>query len=156
MISVFSYLLTFMGVIFWGFRAIATLLFQLDRPFFAHPVNVTYEIIVLFLTLPCLIGVVKRNIVFAAAYLGLYAAYFGQVLYDAIIEAGASGLNIVNSSDMLITTIGIIIPLLTFLDILFNKNRALGKGAHKEDGFYANEKFDRNFDERADRNQYKF
>ena len=35
--AIFSYLLTFMGAIFWFFRAIATLMYQLDRDFFAKP-----------------------------------------------------------------------------------------------------------------------
>ena len=55
---------------------------------------------------------------------------------------------------MLCTVIGIIIPLLTFFDILLNKHRTAGKNVKKEDWFYANEEYDRKFDERADRNQY--
>lgn len=155
MTSLFSYLLTFFGIVYWFFRAIATLLYQLEVEFFAQPINVSAEIAVLFATLPCLILVVKRNIVGAAAYLGLYAAYFGTALYEAVLGAQATGLNLVNSSNMLLIVIGVIIPLLTFLDILFNKHRTLGKGTSKGDWFYKNENFDREFDERADRNQYK-
>ena len=51
MTSLFSYLLTFFGIAFWAFRALVTLLYQLDREFFATPINVTFEIIVLFSTL---------------------------------------------------------------------------------------------------------
>lgn len=155
MTSLFSYLLTFFAVLFWAFRAIATLLFQLEVEFFTQPLNVTYEIMVLFATLPCLILVVKRNIVGAAAYLGLYVAYFGNAIYKTLMGAQEFGFTIANSSDMLITTFGVLVALLTFLDILFNKNRSLGKGNKKGDWFYTNEAFDREFDERADRNQYK-
>lgn len=154
--SLFSYLLTFLGVLFWIFRAIATLLYQLQFSFFATPINTNAEIAVLFLTLPCLILVIKRNIVGAACYLGLYVAYFGTALYESIIAMGASGLNIVNSANMLCNVVGVIIPLLTFFDILFNRNRTLGNGKKKEDWFYGNSAYDREFDERADRNQYKF
>ena len=155
MTSLFSYMLTFFGVAFWFFRVIVTLLYQLDREFFATPINVTFEIIVLFSTLPCILLVIKRNIVGAAAYLGIYATYFGTTLYEAIIGAQATGLNIANSANMLCTIIGVIIPTLTFLDILFNKNRSMGKDNKKGDWFYKNENFDREFDERADRNQYR-
>lgn len=155
MTSLFSYLLTFLAIIFWAFRAVVTVMYQLDNPLFAQPSNVTFEIIVLFATLPCLIGVVKRNIVFAAAYLGLYATYFGNTLYYVIQNASDVGITLINSADMLCTVIGIIIPLLTFFDILLNKHRTLGNGAKKEDWFYANEEYDRKFDERADRNQYR-
>lgn len=155
MTSLFSYLLTFFGIAFWFFRAIVTLLYQLDREFFAQPINLTYEIIVLFSTLPCILLVVKRNIVGAAAYLGIYATYFGTAIYEAVLGIQATGLNIVNSANMLCNVIGVIIPLLTFLDILFNKNRSMGKDNKKGDWFYKNEAFDREFDERADRNQYR-
>ncbi len=155
MTSLFSYLLTFFGVAFWFFRAIATLLYQLEYDFFAKPINVTVEIIVLFLTLPCILLVIKRNIVGAAAYLGIYATYFGTALYEAFLATQATGLTLVNSSNMLFIVIGVLIPLLTFMDILFNKHRTLGKGTSKGDWFYKNENFDRDFDERADRNQYR-
>lgn len=154
--SLFSYLLTFLGVIFWGFRAVATVLYQLDRDFFATPLNVNIEIVVLFATLPCIVLVLKRNIVGAAAYFGIYAAYFGTALYEEIVEMQVSGITIVNSSNLLCIALGVIIPFLTFLDILFNKNRTLGNGVKKENWFYGDEKYDRKFDERADRNQYKF
>ena len=156
MTSLFSYLLTFLAVIFWAFRAVVTVMFQLDNPLFAQPSNLNYEIIVLFLTLPCIVGVCKRNIVFAAGYLALYATYFGNTLYLVIQNATDVGITLINSADMVCTVMGIIIPLLIFFDILLNKNRTLGTGAKKEDWFYANEQYDRKFDERADRNQYKF
>lgn len=155
MTSLFSYLLTFLAIIFWAFRAVVTVMYQLDNPLFSTPSNVTFEIVVLFLTLPCLIGVCKRNIVFAAAYLGLYATYFGNTLLLVVQNASSVGITLINSADMLCTVIGIIIPLLTFFDILLNKHRTAGKNVKKEDWFYANEEYDRKFDERADRNQYR-
>ena len=155
MTSLFSYLLTFLAIIFWAFRAVVTVMYQLDNPLFSTPSNVTFEIVVLFLTLPCLIGVCKRNIVFAAAYLGLYATYFGNTLLLVVQNASSVGITLINSADMLCTVIGIIIPLLTFFDILLNKHRTAGKNVKKEDWIYANEEYDRKFDERADRNQYR-
>lgn len=153
--TLISYLLTFLGVLFWFFRVIVTVLYQLDFSFFATPLNTNVEIAVLFATLPCIILVIKRNVVGAACYFGIYAAYFGTALYEVIMEAGVTGVNIVNSANMLCILIGVVIPMLTFFDIVFNKNRTLGKGKKKEDWFYGNEAYDREFDERADRNQYK-
>ena len=154
MTSLFSYLLTFLAIIFWMFRAVVTVLYQLDREFFFFFINTTYEIALLFATLPCLILVVKRNIVGAAAYFGLYATYFGTALYE-YVTAGSFTLDIANGANMIFTVIGVILPMLTFLDILVNKNRNLGSGTKKADWFYKNEDYDRKFDERADRNQYR-
>ena len=156
MTTLFSYLLTFLAIIFWCFRVLTTVLYELRVDFFSVPLNETLEIIVLFATLPCLLLVIKRNIVGAAAYLGIYGAYFGTALYNQITGIQNDGLTIASASDSLILFVGIIIALLTFFDILLNKHRGNFGADAKTRWFYNNEKFDREFDERADRNQYKF
>lgn len=155
MTTLFSYLLTFLAIIFWFFRVIATLLYQLDIDFFSVPLNDTLEIIVLFATLPCLLLVIKRNIIGAAAYFGIYGAYFGTALYEAFINAQETGVNVVNTSELLVLMFGIIIPMLTFFDIALNKHRGNFGADNKTKWFYKNEKYDRKFDERSDRNQYR-
>lgn len=155
MTTLFSYLLTFLGIIYWFFRGIVTVMYQLDKDFFAVPLNDTVEIIVLFATLPCLLLVIKRNLIGAAAYFGIYGAYFGTALYETYMSATETGYTVMNTADIICLVIGVIIPLLTFLDILFNKHRGNFGLDKKTKWFYNNEKFDRKFDERADRNQYK-
>jgi hypothetical protein len=155
MTALFSYLLTFFGIAFWFFRAIATLLYQLQINFFTQPINVTYEIVILFATIPCLLLVIKRNIIGAVVYMAIYVTYFGTSLMESFTIAQSTGFNIVNSSDMLCTLVGCILPILIFFDVLLNKNRSLGVNTKSSDWFYKNEQFDRNFDERADRNQYR-
>lgn len=155
MVSLFSYLITFMAVLFWIFRVIVTIMFDWGKDFFAVPLNETAEIAVIFATLPCIVLVIKRNIIGAAAYLGIYAAYFGTALYESITEVSTSGMTIGNTANMACVIVGIIIPVLVFIDVLFNKNRSLGKSNKKSDWFYDNEAYDREFDERADRNQYR-
>ena len=100
--------------------------------------------------------VIKRNIIGAAAYFGIYGAYFGTALYNQIMGINEQGLNIVNASDSLILFVGILISLFTFFDILLNKHRGNFGADSKTKWFYNNDKYDREFDERADRNQYKF
>ena len=156
MTTLFSYLLTFLGILFWCFRVLTTILYELDVQFFSVPLNETLEIIVLFATLPCLLLVIKRNIVGAAAYLGIYGAYFGTALYNQIMGIQTDGLTIAKASDTLILVAGILIALFTFLDILLNKHRGNFGADAKTKWFYSNDKYDREFDERADRNQYKF
>ena len=155
MTTLFSYLLTFLGVIFWAFRALTTVLYQMEVDFFAVPLNETLEIIILFATIPCMLLVFKRNLIGAAAYFGMYGAYFGTALYEAFVNVQEVGYTVMNISDILFLIAGVMIPLLTFLDILLNKHRGnFGADKHTK-WFYTNEKYDREFDERADRNQYR-
>ena len=58
--------------------------------------------------------------------------------------------------DMLVMFVGIIIALLNFIDVLFNKNRKGSTKDNKTDWFYGTHNYEREYDERADRNQYKF
>ncbi len=155
MISLFSYLLTFFGIMFWGYRAFVTLMYQMNQELAVTPINVTWEIALLFATIPCMVLVFKRNIVGAAVYLAIYATYFGDALYQTFVNGQASGLNTSNMLNVFCALLGILIPLLTFIDVLVNKNRKLGSSDRKSDWFYKNEQFDRQFDERADRNQYR-
>ena len=155
MFSLFSYLITFLAIMFWGFRVIVAVMFTWGKEFFAVPLNETLEIAVIFATLPCMILVFKRNIVGAAAYLGIYVAYFGTALYESVMGINESGLTIANAGNMIAVIAGIVIATLVFIDVLFNKNRSLGKGGKESEWFYKNKDYDRQFDERADRNQYR-
>lgn len=155
MTTLFSYLLTFIAIIFWFFRAITTVLYQMGVDFFSVPLNDTYEIIVLFATLPCILLVIKRNVIGAAAYFGIYGAYFGTALYEQFMNIQETGLTVVNGSDVLVLMVGVIVPMLTFFDVALNKHRSNFGADRKTKWFYTNEKYDRKFDERADRNQYR-
>ena len=75
--------------------------------------------------------------------------YFGNDLYNCLTN------NVGNTETILIDALGVILPLISFIDILVNKNR-MGSGEDKKTvWFYANKDYDREFDERADRNNYR-
>ncbi len=155
--TIFSYMLTVWGVILWIFRAVVCILYSNGVNFMIQPLNLTFEIILLFATIPCIVLVFKRNIIGAACYMAIYVSYFGTAIYNTMNSIiSADGMNVGGSLDLFVSIIGIIIPVLTFLDILFNKNRKSVIGKNKStDWFYKNKEYDRKFDERADRNQYK-
>ena len=85
MVSMISYLLTFLAILFWIFRLVVALAFSMDMDIGFVPLNMNIEIILLFLTIPCIILVIKRNIIGAFIYLVLYIAYFGKDLFDTVI-----------------------------------------------------------------------
>ena len=153
--SIYSYMLTILGVVFWIFRAIITAMYTSGANPSIQPLNSTWEIVLLFASIPCMILVIKRNIIGAALYAGVYVSYFGTALYNTLNHV-ADTLNAGGQVDIIMSIIGIVIPALTFIDILFNKNRkAFLGGKNDTDWYYNNKDYDRQFDERADRNQYK-
>ena len=141
--ALISFLLLFFAIIFWGFRVIVCLMNSMQLEFFAVPYNSGFEIAMLFVSVLCFVLIVKRNLIGATIYLGLAFAYFGSSLYE------------ISGSEVLLEVIGILIPLCIFFDILFNKNKFNFAEARKTEWYYGNDKFDRQYDERADRNHYK-
>lgn len=156
MVNVFSYLITMFVVIFWLFRVIIAITYTMDIDFGIVPLNINMEIILLFVVLGCMIFIIKRNIFGAIIYFIGYGLYFGTDLYNGIMKIINGEASVINYASLFISFIGILIPLLTVLDIFLNQNR---KGSVKDkntDWFYTNKKYERKLDERDDRNQYKF
>ena len=155
--SVFSYLLTILGIVYWIFRTFVTIMATTGAEFMIVPLNANIEIALIFATIPCMIFVLKRNIIGAAFYMGIYVSYFGTAIYNTLNGiASADGLNTTSQLDLALSIVGVVIPVLTFIDILLNKNRKAIVGGNKDtDWYYNTDKYDRQYDERADRNQYK-
>lgn len=156
MTSLFSYMITMFGGLFWLLRVVVAVTYTVEVDFPIVPLDFTAEIILLFITIIAMVLIIKRNIIGALIYFVTYGWYFGNDLYNNVM-------NIINGqpivSDYLsvfISFIGVLIPFLTVMDIFLNKERKGSTKDKKTDWFYENEEYTRKLDERADQNQYKF
>lgn len=156
MTSMFSYLITMFGGMFWLFRLIIAVTYTMSIDIGIEPLNFNIEVILLFVTLFCMILIVKRNIIGALVYFVAYGLYFGTDLYNGIINITNGQTGIVDYVSLFLSLIGVLIPFLTVMDIFLNKDRKGSTKDKKTDWFYTNEQYDRKLDERADKNQYKF
>ena len=145
----FGYLITTIAGIFWIFRLIITILYTAGNEFMIVPINMTFEIINLFVSFICIILVAKRNMLGAIMYLIMHCAYFGYYIYrEATLEN-------INNLNLFIALIGVIIPFLAFANIGLSSGKKGTIKNRKTDWFYATEEYERKLDERADKNQYK-
>ena len=154
--SLFSYLITFCAILYWIFRVMVSLMYAMGKEFICQPLNANLEILILFLTVPSIIFVIRRNLIATTLYFAMYAAYFGTILYNSLsgaIDADTS-LSFSDTTSILFTAIGVLLPFLIFLDVFIQRNR-FNPTDRNTDWFYNNEQFDRNMDDRADKNQYK-
>jgi hypothetical protein len=145
-----SYLITMFAGLFWLFRVVVAFTYSMGINFPITPISLTAEVILLFVTLFSLIFIIKRNIFGALVYFVAYGLYFGTYIYDAIANKSQ------DMFSMFIAIIAIIIAALTLIDILINKDRKGLTANKKSDWFYKNEKYERKYDDRVDKNQYKF
>lgn len=152
-----TYLLVMFMIVFWIIRIIITLASQLGKDFMGMvPMNETFEIAILFGTLLCLILVVKRKLAGAILYLVMHAIYFGGDITNKLsIMANNEVLSFSQSTELIFSMLGIILPLAVLIDLLLDKNRKNNPKDKKTDWFYKNEKFDRQLDDRADKNNYR-
>ena len=146
-----SYMVNMFAIMFWLFRVYVALMISggTEIPFTTPGIEI--EIAVIFITLISIFMIFRRNLIFASIYLGTYFAFFtyGIALMNGNISTNTQLLN------AMLMILGILIALLNFLDVMFNKNRKGSTKDNKTDWFYATDKYEREFDERADRNQYK-
>ncbi len=149
--SVVSYFITIIAVFYWIFRVVVCLMASMGREFICEPYNNTLEIVILFLTIPGILFVIRRNVIGATLYFGMYAAYFGTILYEDFLAT--QSFDLMNSTSMLFTALGVVIPFIAFCDVLIGSRGGYAK--NKEDWYYGKGNHEREYDERADRNQYK-
>ena len=146
-----SYMVNMFAIMFWLFRVYVALMISGGSEIPFTTPGIEMEIAVIFITLISIFMIFRRNLIFASIYLGTYFAFFtyGIALMNGNISTNKQLLN------AMVMIAGIIIALLNFLDVMFNKNRKGSTKDNKTDWFYATDKYEREYDERADRNQYK-
>ena len=154
--SLSSYLITIIAVIYWIFRIAVSVTGAMQIEFICRPLDPTIEIVILFLTIPSFIFIIRRNLAGATLYFGIHALYFGPILYNSLfgMPAEAETLAFADLPSIIATALGVLIPFLVFADIAIEKSRFKPKDK-ETDWYYGNKKYDREFDERADRNQYR-
>lgn len=156
--SVFSWFITSMAVIFWIFRVVITIMETIRVDFIIKPIDTNIEIALLFITIPCIILILKRNILGGIAYFGLYGWYFGTALAETlknIIENSVQILPMSVAIEAIVCVVAILISLLNLIDIVLMRYRKSDNPSKKVDWFYKNKNYDRNLDERADKNNYR-
>lgn len=151
-----GYFITILAGIFWLFRVIVSLLYTAESGFYIIPINMTFEIVVLFITFVCIILIAKRKMLGAVIYLIAQCSYFGVDAYKSIETIINGQAQTANYLTLVISIIAVIIPVLAIMDIGLSSGKRGSRKNRKTDWFYGTTDYDRKFDDRADKNQYKF
>ncbi len=152
--SMFSVLMGLFAIIFWILRVAVAFTASMNIEFFLTPLNLPVEIILTFVTLISIILIFRKSIIGALIYLLSYWGYFGVYIYS--IFQKAEEIVMLDYLNVFVSIIGIILPFIIFMDVGFSQSsKKTSSKTKKTDWYYQNEKFDRQYDERADKNQYK-
>lgn len=149
-------------VMFWIFRAIVALCTQFSVDLLGIVAsNLQLEIIIAFITLPCIILFIKRKLVGALAYLLIYGTYFGEHLFANLMTLlqGQTTFTVDVSMNLFADFIGVLLAIFALFDMLVDKSRKANPIDKKTDWYFKNEKYDEELnarDSREDKNQYKY
>ena len=149
-----NWMIAMFMILYWGFRVVVAYQASVYGEFFVQPINLTVEIVLLFVTVICIVLVFKRKLIGGIIYFLSYLAYFGTDLFKQILPAfqGASA-EIPNYMGAFTSFLGIILAFAVLVDLAVDKGRK--QKDKKTDWFYANEQYDRQLDDRADKNNYR-
>lgn len=153
--SMFSMLISLFTIIFWIIRVATAFTASMGMEFILEPLNLNAEIILTFITLACIILIFKRKLIGALIYLISHIGYFGVYLYNWLMNTG--DVVVFDYVNVLVSILGVLLPLIIFIDVAMSQSAKKTTSATKKtDWYYQNDEYNREYDERADRNQYKF
>ena len=151
-----TWLIVAFSILFLILRVTGILMVQTGNEFMIIPMDLNYEIILCFVAFICILFLIKRKLIGAFVYLIAYGAYFGTDLFQKVmLLINGEVLTMENYTSMFFALVGVAIPLAAVFDLLMDKNRKAHPVHKKTDWYYKNEKYDRQFDERADKNNYR-
>ena len=156
--SLFSWMLAMFMVMFWIFRIVVAMMTQTEESWAGFIVfNNKIEIILLFLTLVSFALIVRRNIIGAILYVLSQGYYFGGYILNVMLPVLKEGTSLSMDviQNVMVAAVGVLIPVFTLFDIMIEKLRKRHYSDSKTDWFFNGKQYERNTDEKADKNQYR-
>ena len=145
-----TWMIVIFMIMFWLFRVVVAFTDSLNIDIGIVPVDSSAEVVLLFISLASIVLIAKRKMLGGIIYLLTHGIYFGIDIYNNV----ASGTNIAYGNAFF-SLIGIILPIVAIFDLIFDKAAKANPKDDKTDWFYKNKDYDREFDERADKNNYR-
>ena len=150
-----NYLIIMFSVMLFIFRLIVVFTAMMGIEFIVEPISISYEMILLFIMLICIILMSKNKLSGAIILVISSLAYYGPSLLERITYMSSNSIGIETAMQLTVSVICIIIPIFAFFIIAFAKEQEKRPVDKKTDFFYKNEAYDRKLDERADKNNYR-
>lgn len=149
-----NYLIIMLSILLFIFRLVVVFTATMGIEFMVQPINVEYEIALLFVMIISIILMSKNKLSGAIILTIASIAYYGPTLLTQITNLSA-GANIETAMQAIISIVCVIIPVFAFFIIAFAKEQEKRPVDKKTDFFYKTDKYDIKYDERADRNNYR-
>ena len=149
------YLIIMLSAMLFIFRLVVVFTTVLGIEFIVQSINVNYEIVFLLVMLVSIILMTKSKLTGAIIFVASSLAYYGPTLLNQLTYLSSNTISIEVAMQIVISLVCVIIPIFAFFIIAFAKQQEKKPVNKKTDFFYKNEAYDRKYDERADKNNYR-
>ena len=150
-----NYLIIMLSIMLFIFRLIVVFTTTMGIEFAVTSLNVNLEIGLLFVMLICII-LISRNKLSGAVILTVSSiAYYGADILQKFNYVSQNNVSIDVAMELIISVVCVIIPIFAFFIIAFAKEQEKRPVDKKTDFFYKTDRYDRKYDERADKNNYR-
>ena len=150
-----NYLIIMFLIMLFIFRLIVVFTTTMGMDFIVQSTNVNYEIVLLFIMLISIILISKNKLSGAITLLIASIAHYGPNMLELIKYMSSNTITQTTAVQAIISAICILIPIFAFFIIAFAQEQEKRPVNKKTDFFYKNEEYDRKYDERADKNNYR-
>ena len=150
-----NYLIIMLTVMLFIFRLIVTFTATLGIEFMIEPINMNYELGLLFIMIVSIILMSKNKLSGPIILTVASLAYYGPSLLSQITYLSSNIVSIELAMQTIISVICVLIPIFAFFIIAFAKEQEKRPVDKKTDFFYKTDRYDRQYDERADKNNYR-
>ena len=141
-------------LLIFRFIVLFTTVFGIDFPIVS--VNETMEIGVIFISLLCIILFTKTKLIGGILYLVTSFIYYGFEFIKLIpILNNNSEISINQELEIIVLIIELAIAVFAFFILLYDKKQLIHPTDKKTDFFYKGNQYDREYDNRADKNNYR-
>jgi len=142
-------------IMFWGFRVVVTLGNSIGNDMGFPIENLQAEIVILFIDVALIVLVIKRKIIGPIGFLLVNLWCFGPKLISSMTTFATGEPTLSTATAAFESVIAIVLALAILLEMAFDKSKMGTPKDKKTDWFYKNEQYDRQLDERADKNNYR-
>ncbi len=140
-------------LLIFRFIVLFTTVLGIDFPVVAS--NESIEILMLFVTLVCIILFTKTKLSGGIIYLVSSFIYYGPEFIKILPTALKGAVSMDMAIQILVLMVELVIPIFALFILLYDKKQEINPVDKKTDFFYKGNQYDRKYDDRADKNNYR-
>lgn len=139
-------------LLLFRFIVLFTTVLGIDFPVVAS--NEKIEIVMLLVTLVCIILFTKTKLSGGIIYFVTSLIYYGPE-FIKLMTASKVGISMDMAIQLIVLMIELVIPIFAIFILLYDKKQEINPVDKKTDFFYKGDQYDRKYDDRADKNNYR-